>query len=70
MVSSFLTIRRATGGSSFSSARSAPAASWTVQAKALLHVRERHGAARSAAVRLDGLVIVQLLQGIGYQALH
>src|SRR5713226_8774098 len=68
--SSFLTIRRATGGSSFRSVFSAATASWTVQAKALFHVGERHGAAGPFAEGFDRFVVVELLQRVGDQPLH
>src|ERR1700740_438341 len=64
-----MTIRRATGGSSFRSVFSAAAASWTVQAKALFHVGERHRAARTLTEGLDRLVVIELLQRVGNQAL-
>src|SRR5436189_3584005 len=68
--SSFLTIRRAIAGSSFSSVFSAPAASRTIQAKALLHFHQRNRATGPAAKRLDGLVIVYLLEAIRDQPLY
>src|SRR5947208_4308980 len=70
MSSSFLTIRRATGGSSFRRVFSAAAASWTAQAKALFHVGERRSAARPLPESLDRLVVVELLQSVGDQSLH
>src|SRR5947208_4162930 len=70
MSSSFLTIRRATGGSSFRRVFSAAAASWTAQAKALFHVGERRSAARPLPESLDRFVVVELLQSVGDQSLH